>query len=90
MKRMMTKEERNTAIRRLNARGFSQKEIANRIGVSQGTVSYTLSGKVYYPRKTSYAKKAQIAAASATPRTKKTSPKFSLSILWGLLTINHG
>lgn len=43
----LTKEDRNLTVKKLRAKGFTQRVISNRLGISSGTVSNILSNYAY-------------------------------------------
>ena len=43
----LTKEDRNLTVKKLRAKGFTQRVISNRLGISHGTVSNILSDYAY-------------------------------------------
>lgn len=87
----MTKEQRNAAIKRLNARGLKNGEIALKLAISRGTVWNVLNDYKHQPLKNK---------SEANTQPKKTKRKYikrkpkatsttTFSILWGLLSYTH-
>ena len=102
-KATMTKEQRDTAIRRLRSRGLKYREISSRLNVSHGTVGNILHNYPYSTARgqkstpasilTKVAKKAVVAKPKKTRYRKATKKqpivKWSFSLLWGLINVNN-
>lgn len=83
MSKVMTKEERNLSIKRLNGRGMTDVEVANRLGISRSTVYNVLNN---YPN--SKTKPTTTKTKRKKRQTKPTSTT-SFNILWGLFNYTH-